>query len=181
MRTARLYDASVKTHPRLVAEIEVPEYDPDRPQILRYENELYVFKLRMPQIDAYVRAEHFDIAASISSARVCPASCGCQSPDTSPAGASQNCPVHNLHPAPVPDCDAASHNNQYVVPTEWTAADRILVATKLLEIIQFDIRADRYGMVNRPNIASVLYVLHDSPDVLNQASRELAKILEESL
>jgi len=66
------------------------------------------------------------------------------------------------------------------VPTEWTAADRIMVATRLLGIIQADIPAGRYGEVGRPNVTSVLHVLNESPDVLRAAEAELRLVLEDA-
>ena len=66
------------------------------------------------------------------------------------------------------------------IPTEWTATERIDVATKLLGIIQADIPAERYGRLGRPNIQSVLHVLHLDPVTLNEVRDDLVCILTAS-
>jgi len=65
------------------------------------------------------------------------------------------------------------------LPTEWTHVERIAVATRLLGIIQLDVPAGRYGEVGRPNIMSVLHVLHEDRDVLNDPGtrRSLERVL----
>jgi len=65
-----------------------------------------------------------------------------------------------------------------VTPREWTPEERISAASKLLGIIQSDIPGGRYGFPGRPNVTSVLHVLHEAPEVLNQNLDSLEKILE---
>lgn len=42
---------------------------------------------------------------------VCPSECDCQSPDTEPALVSNHCPVHNLYPLRIGECEADRHRN----------------------------------------------------------------------
>jgi hypothetical protein len=62
-------------------------------------------------------------------------------------------------------------------PLTWTPNERIDVATALLSIIQLDIPAGRYSKIGRPNITSVLHVLHEPAEVLNEALDSLNKVL----
>ena len=50
----------------------------------------------------------------------------------------------------------------------WTLEERITVASALLGIIQLDICKGSYSLPGRPNITSVLHVLHGEASVLNQ-------------
>jgi hypothetical protein len=63
------------------------------------------------------------------------------------------------------------------IPTEWTLEERIAVASALLSIIQSDIYAGNYGKIGRPNITSVLHVLHEAPGTLNEHRSGLVSIL----
>jgi hypothetical protein len=64
-------------------------------------------------------------------------------------------------------------------PTEWTSDARIAVASALLAIIQADIYAGRYSLIGRPNISSVIYVLHGTPEELNQLKSRFEAFLSE--
>ncbi len=51
---------------------------------------------------------------------ICPLDCDCQNPEPDGeaiAYCSQNCPIHNLYPEPVPECPATRHVNGAVDPT----------------------------------------------------------------
>jgi hypothetical protein len=65
-----------------------------------------------------------------------------------------------------------------IVRDDWPDSDRIAVATVLLGIIQGDIPAGQYGEIGRPNIQSVLYVLHEPAEVLNQFISTLRLVVE---
>lgn len=54
------------------------------------------------------------------------------------------------------------------ISEKWTAEQRIAVASALLGLIQTDIYQGTYSAPGRPNITSVLYVLHEDPELLNQ-------------
>ena len=62
-------------------------------------------------------------------------------------------------------------------PIEWTAEDRIRVASKMLSLIQLDIPVGRYGRQGRPNITSVMHVLHAPPELLNRFKHDLERTL----
>lgn len=63
------------------------------------------------------------------------------------------------------------------LPHAWTSDDRILVASRLLGMIQLDVSAGRYGEAGRPNVTSVLYVLQADAEVLEEHREELAAVL----
>lgn len=65
------------------------------------------------------------------------------------------------------------------LPHEWTPDERMRVAAQLLGMIQLDVPAGRYGLEGRPNVTSVLHILHADRDTLNQHRDELAAVLEE--
>jgi hypothetical protein len=54
------------------------------------------------------------------------------------------------------------------IPTEWTAAERIDLATTMLNIIHKDIKAGRYEYAEHPSIGMVLMILHEDPTRLNR-------------
>ena len=63
------------------------------------------------------------------------------------------------------------------ISDNWIPEERIMVATVLLSIIQSDIYANKYGLPGRPNITSVLHVLHEEAAVLNQFRESLDTVL----
>jgi len=65
------------------------------------------------------------------------------------------------------------------LPTEWTAEDRIFVATRLLGVIRSNISQGLHEGEGRPSIEDVLFVLNQSPDVLNRSevSTRLGEVL----
>jgi hypothetical protein len=65
------------------------------------------------------------------------------------------------------------------VSKNWTDDERILVATSLLGIIQKDIPLGRYSEIGRPNITSVLSVLHKEEKVLEANRPDLVRMLGE--
>lgn len=66
------------------------------------------------------------------------------------------------------------------LPHAWTLDERIQVATQLLGKIQLDIPAGRYGEAGRPNVTSVLYVLHLDRETLERHRDDLAAVLEQA-
>ena len=54
------------------------------------------------------------------------------------------------------------------IPTEWTATERIDMATVLLKCIQDDLIANRYFLLRLPTVQLVLDVLHLDPLALNE-------------
>jgi hypothetical protein len=63
------------------------------------------------------------------------------------------------------------------ISKDWTFEERIAVATALLGLIQLDIPTGVYSNPGRPNITSVLHVLHEDATLLNQNRNSLKKIL----
>jgi hypothetical protein len=63
------------------------------------------------------------------------------------------------------------------ISEKWTAEERIAVASALLGLIQTDIYSGTYSSPGRPNITSVLHVLHEDAEVLNQFRESLETIL----
>jgi hypothetical protein len=53
------------------------------------------------------------------------------------------------------------------IPTEWTTAERIDMATTLLQIIRNDVLRECYSRDEHPDIPLVLRVLNDDPATLN--------------
>lgn len=66
---------------------------------------------------------------------------------------------------------------EITVSEQWTFQERIAIATVLLGAIQSDIPAGRYSIPGRPNIDSVLHLLHDDAAVLNKYHNELEIML----
>jgi hypothetical protein len=52
---------------------------------------------------------------------------------------------------------------------QWCDADRIELASALLELIERDVYAGRYSLPGRPNFTSVQAVLHEVPGRLEVA------------
>lgn len=63
------------------------------------------------------------------------------------------------------------------ISSAWTAEERIAVATVFLGAIQLDIPAGRYSEIGRPNVTSVLYVLHLDVETLEQSRRECEEMI----
>lgn len=64
------------------------------------------------------------------------------------------------------------------ISKEWTDRERIDAATVLLGMIQGDIPAGNYSAIGRPNITSVLHLLHEPAEVLEANRRSLEEMLE---
>ena len=60
----------------------------------------------------------------------------------------------------------------------WTCEERIRIVSILLKDIQTDIYANCYSAVGRPNITSVLHILHDPPETLEDYKEILKVYLE---
>jgi len=61
---------------------------------------------------------------------------------------------------------------------QWSPADRIELAAALLELIERDVYADRYGLPGRPNFTSVQAVLRETPEVLEGARSSALQLLQ---
>jgi hypothetical protein len=61
--------------------------------------------------------------------------------------------------------------------SEWTPQDRLELASALLELIERDVYAGRYGRVGRPNFTSVQLVHRESADVLESARDSAREML----
>ena len=66
---------------------------------------------------------------------------------------------------------------EVTVSGQWTHEERVSVATVLLLAIQDDIYKEKYGKLGRPNITSVLHVLHEDAETLNGYHNELESML----
>ena len=63
------------------------------------------------------------------------------------------------------------------VSEQWTYEERVAVVTVLLLAIQDDIYKGAYSKLGRPNITSVLHVLHENAETLNKYHNELESML----
>jgi len=62
----------------------------------------------------------------------------------------------------------------------WSAEDRLRVVAAMLPSMQSDIYAGRYSVPGRPNITSLLHVIHDTPAELEPLRAELEQIVFDS-
>lgn len=67
-----------------------------------------------------------------------------------------------------------------IISNAWTIQERIQAASMLLDMIQADIHAERYGQPGRPNITSVKHLLHDDAKALETFRSSLEKMLFDS-
>jgi hypothetical protein len=64
------------------------------------------------------------------------------------------------------------------ISKDWTAEERIKLATLILGDIQMDIPAGRYSEPGRPNITTVTHILNDSRENLEQARHDIERFLQ---
>lgn len=65
------------------------------------------------------------------------------------------------------------------ISKDWTIAERARVALAMLELIQQDIGAGRYGVVGRPNITSIRHVFAESGELLEAHRAHVEKLLDD--
>ena len=66
---------------------------------------------------------------------------------------------------------------EVTVSEQWTPEERVNIVTVLLLAIQDDIYKGTYSKLGRPNITSVLHVLHESAETLNKFHNDLEFML----
>jgi hypothetical protein len=63
------------------------------------------------------------------------------------------------------------------IPTEWTTAERIDMATTLLRCMQIPLISDRHAQLDLPTTQMVLDILHLDPLKLNALRDSLTRML----
>jgi hypothetical protein len=59
----------------------------------------------------------------------------------------------------------------------WTCEDRLRVVAAILPGMQEDIYADRYSAPGRPNVTSLMHILHDDAAALEEVREHLEAVV----
>lgn len=63
------------------------------------------------------------------------------------------------------------------ISRKWTAEERLQIVAAMLSDIQEDIYAERYSEPGRPNITSVLHIIGEPAEVLEDYRKECEAVL----
>lgn len=64
------------------------------------------------------------------------------------------------------------------ISKEWTDRDRLRVINAILPGLSDDIYAGRYSEMGRPNITTLMHIIHDPAEVLEEYRQEFEQCLE---